>query len=270
MQSDYFQTVDTVEKAYWLGFLMGDCGISPHQTITTLTLSTKDEEQIIQFCEVIGINPAERKHFPAYPQHHRGPSVGITISDPIFTSHLTRLGCVYKKSLILEYPMISPEFNLPFVLGVYDADGWEGCTTLGSGSLQFLEQLKECNHIPYEVRSAPTQYIISLGTDFWRRMIKSYSGGLQRKRYLSWGTASCPEEFMRTDKRIGPKPHKRKFNPTSDELSRLVWQMPSTHVAEYYGVSGKAIQKRCQLLGIPKPPRGYWSKQTTRTKLSKN
>lgn len=53
---------------------------------------------------------------------------------------------------------------------------------------------------------------------------------------------------------------RRKFNPTKEELFSKVWEMPTTAVAKYYGVSDKAIEKRCNKFGIPKPPRGHWAK----------
>jgi len=53
---------------------------------------------------------------------------------------------------------------------------------------------------------------------------------------------------------------KRKFNPTKEELEKLVWEIPTCSVAKLFGVSDKAIEKRCRLLGISKPPRGYWQK----------
>lgn len=52
----------------------------------------------------------------------------------------------------------------------------------------------------------------------------------------------------------------RKFNISKEELQELVWSMPTTEVAKIYGVSDKAIEKRCKLLGVNKPPRGYWIK----------
>jgi len=58
---------------------------------------------------------------------------------------------------------------------------------------------------------------------------------------------------------------RRKLNPTKEELKRLVWEMPTVRVAEKYGVSDKAIAKRCIRLGIEKPPRGYWRKVETGT-----
>lgn len=51
-----------------------------------------------------------------------------------------------------------------------------------------------------------------------------------------------------------------KFDITPDELSKLVWEMPTTKIAEMYNVSDNAIAKRCKKYNIEKPPRGYWMK----------
>jgi hypothetical protein len=53
----------------------------------------------------------------------------------------------------------------------------------------------------------------------------------------------------------------RLFDPTAEELHKLVWDMPTQHVAEIFGVSDKAVEKRCKKLGVAKPPRGYWAKK---------
>ncbi len=52
----------------------------------------------------------------------------------------------------------------------------------------------------------------------------------------------------------------RKFEVSKEELERLVWKYPTTKVSKMFGVSDVAISKRCKRLGIPKPPRGYWTK----------
>jgi hypothetical protein len=54
--------------------------------------------------------------------------------------------------------------------------------------------------------------------------------------------------------------HARKFDVDREELEQLVWQMPTTEVAGLFGVSDKAVEKRCKLLSIQKPARGYWAK----------
>jgi hypothetical protein len=44
------------------------------------------------------------------------------------------------------------------------------------------------------------------------------------------------------------------------ELERLVWSMPTTKIAEQFGVSDSAIGKRCRIVGIKKPPPGFWAR----------
>lgn len=55
----------------------------------------------------------------------------------------------------------------------------------------------------------------------------------------------CPEE---------------KFILDLEELRQLIWEMPIGPIAAAYGVTEKAIEKRCQALGIHRPPHGYWQK----------
>lgn len=54
---------------------------------------------------------------------------------------------------------------------------------------------------------------------------------------------------------------KKKFLVTKEELNDLVENHPLTFIASMYNVSDKAIQKRCEKLGIPLKGRGYWSKR---------
>jgi hypothetical protein len=56
---------------------------------------------------------------------------------------------------------------------------------------------------------------------------------------------------------------RQKFYVSADELKNLVWEIPTIKIAEMFGVSDKAIEKRCKKFGIPKPPRGYWRKLET-------
>lgn len=47
---------------------------------------------------------------------------------------------------------------------------------------------------------------------------------------------------------------------SAEELTRLVWQKPTTKIAAEFGVSDVAVGKRCKAAHINKPPPGYWSK----------
>ena len=52
----------------------------------------------------------------------------------------------------------------------------------------------------------------------------------------------------------------RQFEIDPNELRVAVWSEPVTAIAASFGVSDKAIEKRCKRLGVIKPPRGYWAK----------
>lgn len=46
--------------------------------------------------------------------------------------------------------------------------------------------------------------------------------------------------------------------PTNEDLARLVWSAPTSHISKSLGVSDTAVHKRCLAANIHKPPRGYW------------
>lgn len=48
--------------------------------------------------------------------------------------------------------------------------------------------------------------------------------------------------------------------PSKEELEKMLWEIPTTHIGLKYGVSDKAVEKWCKSYGISKPPRGYWTK----------
>lgn len=57
------------------------------------------------------------------------------------------------------------------------------------------------------------------------------------------------------------RPDQRKINwPPLEELQKLLWEKPTTHLAKQLGVSDKAIEKWAKKYNLTKPPRGYWTK----------
>ena len=58
------------------------------------------------------------------------------------------------------------------------------------------------------------------------------------------------------------KPRPQKFIVKKDELFKLVYEKPITHIGKQFKVSDNAIRKRCKILGvdIPKFKRGHWLK----------
>ncbi len=56
MIEDYFETIDTKDKAYWLGFLMADGYNNPAKNMIRIWLSIKDEILIDRFIKCLKID----------------------------------------------------------------------------------------------------------------------------------------------------------------------------------------------------------------------
>ena len=48
---------------------------------------------------------------------------------------------------------------------------------------------------------------------------------------------------------------------TREELYRLVWSKPMTHLAREFALSDVALHKICRKHNIPNPPLGWWAKK---------
>jgi hypothetical protein len=77
---------------------------------------------------------------------------------------------------------------------------------------------------------------------------------------VHWKEQQAKREQERID-RLKVHPRCEEWDRLSpQELERLVWSMPTTKIAEQFGVSDSAIGKRCRGAGIKKPPPGFWAR----------
>ena|SRR5260221_472676 len=56
--------------------------------------------------------------------------------------------------------------------------------------------------------------------------------------------------------------------PSKEELTKLLWEIPTLQLAKQFGVSDKAIEKWSKAYGISKPPRGHWIKIASKKPLT--
>lgn len=126
--NNYFEKIDTSEKAYWLGFLYADGYVYDRKGFSyrlELGLAARDLGHLHKFRYCIGSN----KKITTKPVKCRGKeymSKKITIYGEEFISNLINKGVVPRKSLILTYPdrSILPEkFDNAFIRGYFDGDG---------------------------------------------------------------------------------------------------------------------------------------------------
>lgn len=129
---DYFNKIDTAEKAYWLGFLYADGCINElvkngktQSMNLELTLADIDKEHIVKFAQAIETNvPIKQKIIT-----HKGKqyiSNRIIISSTKMCKDLCDLKCVPNKTYNVRLPdatIIPNHFMRDFLRGFFDGDG---------------------------------------------------------------------------------------------------------------------------------------------------
>ena len=122
---EIFETIDTNEKAYWLGFLAADgCNYQREQNASIIiNIHKKDVEHLEKFKSFCDTD-AEIKEYIAYEGYSNNtPMCKITLNSKKISNDLLDKGVPPNKSLILGPPNISEKFYKPYILGYFDGDG---------------------------------------------------------------------------------------------------------------------------------------------------
>lgn len=128
----FFETIDTEEKAYWLGFMYADgyvCASKYRGNISSyevsIELSSVDKNHLIKFVKSINGNIGVTefvKYAGTPPAYHNMCSVRI-YSKKMFND-LNNVGVVQNKTFIIKFPTFLEE-NLKrhFIRGYFDGNG---------------------------------------------------------------------------------------------------------------------------------------------------
>lgn len=124
LDSNFFETIDTEKKAYWLGFMYADgyVGDEKHNNIV-IGLSEIDLKHLEKFKEDISftgnIRLAGKGGFI-----NSKPEAVINFSDRKMASDLRTLGLYPNKSMTMKsLPIIPKELMRHFIRGYFDGDG---------------------------------------------------------------------------------------------------------------------------------------------------
>lgn len=167
INEDFFESIDTEEKAYFLGMLYADGCVSSTRTSVSLALKESDKEiverlnrLIYPIKDVYYMKRHGREHEDLqksfgkfkFKDKYEG-RYAVIITNKKIKEDLIKLGCVPAKSLILTFPNYNqvPEHLIHhFIRGYFDGDG---CISLDKnkgrysfslvGTLQFLTDVQE-------------------------------------------------------------------------------------------------------------------------------
>ena len=111
---DYFEKIDTEDKAYFLGFIVADGCIN--SKTNTLNISQKETDILYEFKKYINFEG------PIFTSKKRNIS-SINMSSSKLKSDLHKLGIIGNKTMIVKYPEISRHLEHHFMRGLFDGDG---------------------------------------------------------------------------------------------------------------------------------------------------
>jgi len=209
--ADFFESIDTEEKAYWLGFLYADGYVSKTSAINTsytvgIDLMRSDENHLKKFNKSINGN-----FELVYRERERWNKIHSICSIRVYckkmVEDLINNGCTYNKTFDIKMPILQEHLIRHFIRGFFDGDGsifkrkgrdYLLCN-ITSASEDFLKSIRE---IIYNI--GITSYIVSdrnhfqLGIsgkdsayNFLKYMYEDSTFYLDRKHKL-YKTASLP------------------------------------------------------------------------------
>jgi DNA-binding transcriptional regulator WhiA len=139
---DYFNVIDTQEKAYWLGFLYADGYIRERKSGNSLELklSVKDYEHLLLFRECIGSNHLI-KESQSKVKYNGGVSISNMVHLAMYSSELVnsirKQGIHSRKTFTIERPNIEKGMMSHFIRGYFDGDGSFTFNTKSKNSTNF-------------------------------------------------------------------------------------------------------------------------------------
>jgi hypothetical protein len=119
---EYFKEIDTLEKAYWLGFIAADGHIS--KTKYKLAFCVKDSDILYKLRTAIGAgSPVRNRKVLDKRKNKENEQYNIQITSKEFCQYIKNHGVDEFKSKTFQFPNLNERFYSHFIRGLYDGDG---------------------------------------------------------------------------------------------------------------------------------------------------
>lgn len=144
---DYFESIDSWWKAYWLGWIITDGSNSE----TSLRIQITDKEIVEKFNETFN-GQAPYKFVKRRQEHHKD-QYKVCLNSVKLCQDLTNLGIIKNKTHETYFPDIDEKYWAPFLLGATEGDGsiilrqnkrgdYQGCWSI-IGNYRFMLGIAE-------------------------------------------------------------------------------------------------------------------------------
>lgn len=119
--SNYFENINTPEKAYWLGFLYADGYNNEKDNLIRINLQSDDELHLQKFLDAIDAKNFEIKHQIKDNKYYISY---IEICDKKISEDLAKWGCFQRKTNKISFPtFLNQNLYSHFIRGCFDGDG---------------------------------------------------------------------------------------------------------------------------------------------------
>lgn len=118
LNKDYFSTINSNEKAYFLGFIYADGHINIKRNSLKIDLSSKDSHILQSFSDILYGN----NYVKTYTRNDKNYAYLQVVSKQI-VSDLKNSGLKQQKTCDLQFPNIEEKYWSHFMRGLIDGDG---------------------------------------------------------------------------------------------------------------------------------------------------
>ena len=185
----YFDRIDSEDKAYFLGLLYADGCNFPKNRVVVINLQEKDKDILDKFKQKLNyekplIYVDYSKSHPNWQNQYK-----LHLNSKHMSNRLIELGCIPEKSLILKFPSSNQVPNnllQHFIRGYFDGDG---CIYISKDNIitcSFCSTKDFCLDLQLFLKQININSSLNCVKNNNITKTISISGNLQNKRFLNW------------------------------------------------------------------------------------
>lgn len=197
VDENFFENIDTEEKAYWLGFMYADGCVNTSRESFELSLKEEDYDHIVKFKKSLHSehNIGKKKK---YTKDKCYISYRLCIRNKKMKQDLIKHGCVPKKTKVLTFPELRDDLIIHFIRGYVDGDGCITSHKTSKISLEILGTYEFLSAIRNYFKLDSDKYIYSFShSDIERLIITGQKAFNIIERMYKDSTISLDRKFNR-------------------------------------------------------------------------
>lgn len=193
LNEQFFDVIDTEEKAYFLGLMYADGNVKKTLTAARITLQEGDKSILDKFS--LAVYGTVILTYRDNSTNGVKNTYELCMNSSYIAQALSKLGCVPAKSLVLKWPewLVDPELQRHFIRGYFDGDGsihlgsnkdhQYGCNI--TSTMDFCKRIDEIVSKQVSIRLTYDQSKF-MGTNNGITTKLCIGGNRQIKRFLDW------------------------------------------------------------------------------------